>query len=92
MSKAYDYLSMSDLSYDTRKAIVALYRKNNWNDIETDSLVAPEWAALMVFRLRATPDDAETFPKGKWATIQRIEELVTELAKAERSALPVPSV
>lgn len=35
--------------------------------------MAPENAALMFLIARAMPDDAELFPRGKWAMIQELE-------------------
>ena len=39
-----------------------------------------ERAAWMFFVLRAAEDDPAYFPKGKWATIQRIEQMLNEEA------------
>lgn len=51
--------------------------------LEAYDLWEPEsinWHELW-FILRAVPDDEEFFPSGKWATIQRLEELLDEMAK-----------
>lgn len=42
-----------------------------------------ENAAGIFFRLREAADDEKYFPKGKWATLQRLEELITEAAKKD---------
>ncbi len=39
-----------------------------------------EWAGFF-FLLREVPDTPEFFPSGKWATIQALEEKLTEWAK-----------
>lgn len=39
--------------------------------------------AWLTFVLKEVKDEARTFPRGKWATIQHIEEQLTEAAKEE---------
>ena len=73
----YGYLALSDFTPETRLAIVNYWKLRNWEEIETNSLILPEFAALMWFRLRAAPD--EIFPRGKWATLQHLESLIEKL-------------
>jgi hypothetical protein len=47
------------------------------------SWIQPQWAAWLVFLLQAEPDTPELFPHGKWATIQRLQELVLLAAAQE---------
>jgi len=41
-----------------------------------------EVSAWLFFRLREAEDRAEWFPSGKWATLQRLEQLLSEAATA----------
>lgn len=43
----------------------------------------PQWIAWLLWILKAEPDDSTVFLHGKWATIQRIEELLAIAAKKE---------
>lgn len=43
--------------------------------------ISLENAAGLFFRLREVPDSEIYFPKGKWATLQKLEELCAEAAK-----------
>jgi hypothetical protein len=57
-------------------------------DVHGDELMAEDWGAAseawawLAVRLRVAQDRQQWFPKGKWATIQYIEELLLEEAKA----------
>lgn len=42
---------------------------------------SPEMWAFLWFQLREAEDKPEWFPSGKWATLQRIEALLIEIAK-----------
>ena len=42
----------------------------------------PERMAWIVLLLRKMPDDPKQFPRGKWATIQHIEEQITRCVDA----------
>jgi hypothetical protein len=42
---------------------------------------SPERVAWLTYLLRHVPDSEDVFPSGKWATIQRLQELVDEYAK-----------
>jgi hypothetical protein len=44
----------------------------------------PEQWAWIFFELRAATDKPEWFPKGKWATIQHIEQHLDDQANRER--------
>jgi hypothetical protein len=45
--------------------------------------IEPHWFAWLIAILKETKDTPELFPKWKWATIQRLEEIVIEAARAE---------
>ena len=63
----------------TRKSFGAIKRlsvEQGWPEL--NPWIEPEQAALLFCRLRNTPDSQDTFPTGKWATIQRIEGLLEE--------------
>ena len=47
------------------------------------SWIQPEWAAWLRFLLAEEPDSPELFPHGKWAAIQRLDQLLAEAAKLE---------
>lgn len=68
-----DVVWLSDLSQECRRGLDLVLQRYN-----LDNPLQPEQAAWMVFILKATPDDPETFPKGKWATIQILEQLVMD--------------
>ena len=40
------------------------------------SWIQPQWMAWLIYLLKELPDDSEFFLHGKWATIQRMEELL----------------
>jgi len=74
----------SDLSYfgalsrEARTAIAKLYEDRNWEDLDGgDKLYIQDSSlALMIFRLKVRLDDPALFPRGKWATLQRLEEIL----------------
>ena len=50
------------------------------------SMIAGETAAWLWFKLRQEPDSEELFPHGKWATLQRFEELLDNAALAVKDS------
>jgi hypothetical protein len=48
----------------------------------------PQWFAWFIALLKESSDDPLLFPAGKWATIQHMEELLAEAAKAELAPAP----
>lgn len=70
------------LSADTFRALEQLYSERNWADLYP--WAEPEQVAWLTFRLQFVPDDAETFPRGKWATIQHLQDMVSDAAQDER--------
>ncbi len=73
-----DLIHWGVLSHEARKGIADLYARHDWEDLDggDKNWLLTEEAAMMFFRLRATDDTPETFPKGKWATIQTLESLI----------------
>ena len=77
--------SLSDL---TRVAL------RDWlNRIGRDDLADRGWWDFNEFcglywRLRHQPDNADLFPRGKWATLQRMETLIAEALPALQEVKP----
>lgn len=69
-----DSIFLSDFNPLTRQALVAMFGD------ETDSGEPQVWAWIMV-RCRVMPDMEQSFPKGKWATIQYMQSLLDECAE-----------
>ena len=53
----------------------------NQLDRDIEDMTLPEDWSWFWFRLKFFPDSDEAFPAGKWATIQRIEDLICECAR-----------
>lgn len=47
------------------------------------SFMEPQWFAWLVELLKVEPDSEDLFPSGKWATIQRLQQMVEDAAKKE---------
>ena len=62
--------ALSDLSYIR---LEDLSEDMDWHPLR--NLADPEHVLLLIERLKHCKDDPELFPKGKWATIQRIEQI-----------------
>lgn len=71
---------LGDLSPDAYRALETLC-DHDWAPIY--KYMEPEWVAWLTFRLKYVPDSEEVFPKGKWATIQRLQQMVDDYAKHE---------
>ncbi|MEE8240116.1 MAG: hypothetical protein V3R16_02510 [Nitrospirales bacterium] len=65
-----DFVEVHKLSDETRRA---------WGIGDVSFMPEPE-AAWLFFRLREILDSQERFPKGKWASIQALEDLIKEQA------------
>ena len=76
---------MKSLSPETYYALEKLRSEFGWVDIY--EYMEPELIAYLACRLKFVPDNADYFPKGKWATIQRLQDLVDEHAKEEVSKI-----
>jgi hypothetical protein len=58
-----------------------LSERRGWGQL--DQRVTEEEAALLWFRLRTEPDHPETFPHGKWASVQALEDLLHRALEKE---------
>ena len=75
----HDSVGIHELSRDTQRAISEALEESGWD-------VGKSWidlstCAAIFFLLKYSPDDPELFPKGKWATLQRLEELIEKAIK-----------
>jgi hypothetical protein len=76
----YDAVAIHELSSETQHAISDALFESGW-DVGTSWIDLPTCAAIY-FLLKYSPDDPELFPKGKWATLQRMEELIHKAIKS----------
>ena len=67
------YINMKSLSDIAYARLEDLCEKTDWHPITPTQ--DPEKVLLLIERLRHCKDDSELFPKGKWATIQRLEQI-----------------
>jgi len=75
----YDAVHIGQLSYETQKAITDALFESGW-DVGKSWIDFPTCCAIW-FLLRKSADSEELFPKGKWATLQRLEQLIDEAVK-----------
>jgi hypothetical protein len=61
------YLSVLPATWDALEKYAEKHDYCEWFRRYTQ----PQWAAWLIFLLKAEPDLKELFPHGKWATIQR---------------------
>lgn len=47
-------------------------------------VMEPQWVAWLIEILKQSPDTPELFPHSKWATIQRLQNLIAVAAAGER--------
>ena len=79
-----DSVHIGGLTYETRKA---LEEGVGWETYEADrTWLDFDQACAFWFRLKYAPDTPELFPKGKWATLQRMEELIEAALAPKESA------
>jgi hypothetical protein len=74
-----DMVHLGGLSYETRRAIESYSSAHGYDEMIGDRL----WLSLhnfawLVAMLSAETDTPELFPKGKWATLQRLQVLMHE--------------
>lgn len=72
-----------DVSFEVLHALEKLCEDEEWASIH-GRWIELEQATVLFFRLKKVPDDPLIFPRGKWATIQRIEYLIEDFIVAER--------
>jgi hypothetical protein len=72
-----DTIFLKEFLPHTQKGLMEVSRHL---ELGVEDMAQPQdWAALLVL-LREAPDLPSYFPAGKWATIQRIEEMLAEWA------------
>lgn len=54
---------------------------NSLDMYDVQRVNSPEWMAWFVKLLKYVPDDEKVFPRGKWATIQSIEQQLEDCAR-----------
>lgn len=62
--------ALSPLAYE---AIERLSSQQGWPDVY--GYISPEQCLLLIERLKYVRDERDIFPNGKWATIQRLQEI-----------------
>jgi hypothetical protein len=79
-----DAVYINGLSQETREAISNALDEDGWD--APRSWVDFDLCCGIWFRLKYAADDPKLFPKGKWATLQRLEQLIEQATKppAER--------
>ena len=73
-----DSIRLSEFLPQTQSGFVAFCIDNDCLTLTDSGL--PEYWALLYFKLRKAKDCPEWFPSGKWATLQRLEQLIEEAA------------
>lgn len=78
-----DTVVVYQLSQQTRDALSAALSDSGFD-------VGESWVDFDTFcgifhRLKAATDDPELFPKGKWATLQRMEQLIEQAITTSKS-------
>ena len=71
-------IHMRSLSPDTFAALETLSAKRQWPELT--AWMEPELVAWLAIRLEFVQDHETHFPRGKWATIQRLQEMLREFA------------
>ena len=72
-----DMVYMGELSYETRLALQQYSSKHDYEEWLGDkSWLSLEKFAYLVALLSVETDEPWLFPKGKWATIQRMQDLM----------------
>jgi len=81
MNKQMDTISISRHS-EVRSGLSAMIESAIGPHEIVQVFVSMQWALFIVALAKRAPDKPEWFPKGKWATIQAIEDrIVNELQK-----------
>jgi len=78
-------MKLSWLSTEAQEGLLQWAEFEHNDELLFDSIgSAPEEWAWICFQLRAAVDKPEWFPKGKWATIQVIEQFLLDEAAVYR--------
>lgn len=78
-------MKLSQLSAEAADGLLKWAKHEHQDDLffEGISSLPGEWA-WVVFQLKVAEDRPEWFPKGRWATIQRIEAFLLEEARQQK--------
>lgn len=83
-------VKFSEMSEETRRAWTSLCESAKFIDISGyDPWMPTEVASVLFFWLRDIPDTAAAFPKGKWASIQFFDTLVSAAMREDLDELKV---
>lgn len=80
-----DFVDLSQLNPTTWYALEQ-YAVRHGYDEWLRKFIQPQWAAWLIVLLKVEQDTEELFPSGKWATIQRLEQMVSNAAEMEVKA------
>lgn len=82
-------LKMLDrLSIEAQRGIEKFCEEKELGELFSAARYDGQPCAWLYFLLRATPDTAEWFPRGKWATLQRLEPILDSAAQVDIARLP----
>lgn len=81
-------INMKSLLPETYRGLERLCSDLGWADIH--AYMEPEIVAWLTFRLAETDDIEDYFPHGKWATIQRLQDLVSTAAREQEPPADEP--
>lgn len=81
MERVMSSEGLSNLSYVARSAIKEFCTVRGLSELYESSVYDPKNCAWLLFLLRAAPDHTEWFPHGKWATLQRLEQIIDSAAE-----------
>ncbi len=70
-----DSIHIGELSSEAYRAIEDHAAEKDWPDTLLRKWIEPAMLLLLIETLKRTDDWPKVFPKGKWATIQRLQEL-----------------
>lgn len=71
---------ISQLTISAQTGICDFCNENGLSELYNGSLYEPSNCAWLLYYLKAAMDLPRWFPKGKWATIQRLESLIYDEA------------
>ena len=77
-----DFIDLNQLSPDTKYALEQ-YAIGFGYDSWLKTFMEPHWFAWLIELLKGEPDTEDLFPKGQWATVQRMQELLADAVRAE---------
>lgn len=80
-----DTILFSEFLPKTRAGFMKITERFDLMDM-SDTGIPELWAGWSLL-LKSIPDDEELFPSGKWATIQRIDQMLNEWVETRLKAL-----